>query len=71
MTLSVVGSPDLYQAVRAGFVNQGTSLNKWCIANKERRQTVEKALKGERSSKKSNSIVEKVVAEAFGLEGNA
>ena len=61
----VRASPDLYTAVRAGFVNQGTTLNKWCQANGLNRQTVEKALKGERASKRSLEIISRVVAAAL------
>lgn len=47
----IVGSPELYKSVRAGFVNQGTTLNRWCIETGRKRQTVEKALKGDRVSR--------------------
>lgn len=40
-------SPDLYAQVRAGFVRQGTTLNKWCIANGIHRQSARKVLLGQ------------------------
>ena len=47
MKISPVPSPDLYAKVRAGFVRQGTTLNKWCIANRIHRQSARKVLLGE------------------------
>lgn len=61
----MIGSPNLYLLVRAGFVNQGTTLNKWCIARGINRQTAEKALKGISTSRKSLALIEVLVAEAL------
>lgn len=63
--LAVIGSPNLYLMVRAGFIAKGTTLNAWCIANGINRQTVEKALKGERNGKLSRRLVETLVAAAL------
>jgi hypothetical protein len=65
VSLAYVGSPELYSAVRAGFVNQNTSLNKWCSLSGLNRQTVEKALKGERSGRNAVSLIECVVLAAY------
>ena len=64
ITFAPVGSPDLYHAVRAGFVNQGTSLNRWCIANGINRQTAEKALRGQRRSRLSQDLMAQLLADA-------
>jgi hypothetical protein len=64
ITYEIVGSTDLYKAVRAGFINQGTSLNKWCIAKGLNRQTVEKALRGERRSRLSRAVLSDAVSAA-------
>ena len=40
-------SPDLYAKVRAGFVRQGTTLNKWCIAHGLPRQNARAVLLGQ------------------------
>ena len=64
ITFEVAGSPDLYKAVRAGFVKQGTSLNRWCISKGLNRQTVEKALRGERQSRLSKTVLSDAVAAA-------
>jgi hypothetical protein len=69
ITLTFEGSPDLYRIVRAGFVNQGTSLNRWCIENGVNRQTAEKALKGERVSRRSRTMLATIVDEALGSQG--
>lgn len=68
ISLSLVGSPDLYHAVRAGFVTQGTSFNQWCIANNVKRQTAEKALKGERCGKTSQALIRRILRDA-GVDG--
>lgn len=53
----VSGSRDLYLAVRAAFILRGTTLNEWCKANGLNRQTVEKALKGERYGRRAEAIL--------------
>lgn len=63
--LTYAGSAELYRAVRAGFVSQGTTLNEWCIANGLNRQTVEKALKGDRVTKRGRILIERIVPAAF------
>jgi gp16 family phage-associated protein len=63
--LAYAGSSDLYTAVRAGFVNQGKSLNSWCLANGLNRQTVEKALKGVRHSRRAAMLLDMAVEAAF------
>lgn len=68
LPVAIIGSPDLYRAVRAGFVAQGTTLNKWCIAKGVNRQTVDKALKGERRSKRSQAIIDELIAAALEVE---
>lgn len=65
LTLTVVGSPRLYDAVRAGFINQGTSLNRWCIANQVNRQTAQKALMGITGSKNARDLVQRLVEAAL------
>ncbi len=71
LTLVVPPSDDLYLMVRAGFVAQGTTLNAWCIANRVTRQSVEKALRGQRNGKVSHSLREIVVAAALQREPGA
>lgn len=67
ISYGVVGSSELYHAVRAGFVSQGTSLNRWCIAKGVKRQTVDKALRGERFSRYSRELLVELIRDA-GLE---
>jgi lambda repressor-like predicted transcriptional regulator len=71
ITVEIPGSEDLYLAVRAGFVARGTTLNAWCIENGVNRQTAEKALKGERFSRRSSALRQKLVAEALKIEVSA
>lgn len=54
---SKMSSIKTHRAVKAGFVAQGTSLNDWCKRNSICRPTADKALKGERKSKKSIEIL--------------
>lgn len=65
LPVAIIGSTVLYRAVRAGFVAQGTTLNKWCIARGVNRQTVDKALKGGRYSKRSLALIEEVIQFSF------
>lgn len=64
LSFKLIGSPNLYLLVRAGFVNQGTTLNKWCIAHGVNRQTAEKALKGISTSRNALALVDRLVNEA-------
>ena len=40
-------SLELYRLVRSGFVAQGSTLHKWCLANGVKRQNARAALLGE------------------------
>jgi len=42
-----MGSPELFQLVRAGFVARHTSLAAWCAENGVYRQNAARALKGQ------------------------
>lgn len=66
LPVAIIGSTDLYRAVRAGFVAQGTTLNQWCIARGVNRQTVDKALKGQRFSKRSRALIDDAIKDALG-----
>lgn len=68
LPVTINGSSDLYKAVRAGLVAQGTTLNKECVAKGINRQTVDKALKGERRSKRSQAIINELMAAALDVE---
>lgn len=68
LTLTIPASEELDRAVRAAFVAKGTTLNAWCTANGVARQTVDKALKGQRHSKLSRQIVRQLLREALGVE---
>jgi len=50
-------SPDLYAQVRAGFVRQGTTLNKWCIAHGIHRQSARKVLLGQWKGPTANQVM--------------
>ena len=63
--LASANPSNTYRMVRAGFVAQGTTLNRWCIANGISRQTAEKALKGERVNRNSSVLVERLVKAAL------
>lgn len=63
-TYAQIGSPTLYRSVLAAFVMQGTTLNRWCIANGINRQTAEKALRGLTTSRNALSLVEMIVSAA-------
>jgi hypothetical protein len=65
---SVVGSDELYTAVRAAFVAQGSSLAAWCKAKNVNRQTAEKALRGRRHSRLATELRERLVAEVLCIE---
>lgn len=63
-SLVVVGSPALYQQVRAAFVSRGTSLNGWCLANGVSRHTVDRALSGKTTTRTALSLVQRIVEAA-------
>lgn len=71
LPVAIIASDDLYRVVRAALVTQGTTLNAWCIAKGVNRQTVEKALKGLRHSKKSRAFVDQLIAETLTIGGDA
>lgn len=71
ISLVVPPSEDLYLMVRAGFVAQGTTLNAWCIANRITRQSVEKALRGQRNGKVSRALRELIIEAALKREPGA
>lgn len=60
------GTSDRLRDVRAGFVQQGTSLSAWCRANGLTRQNVCSALQGERRGPKAEEVVRRAVAAATG-----
>jgi hypothetical protein len=57
---------DLYTQVKAGFLLQGTSLNRWCIEHNVLRQNAAHALKGVWNGDKSKEL-RKIIIEAAGL----
>lgn len=65
LPVAVSGSEETYRAVRAALVARGTTLNAWCKGNGLYRQTVEKALKGQRHSRNGADIRERLVRELF------
>ena len=71
LPVAIVASDDLYRVVRGALVTQGTTLNAWCIAKGLNRQTVEKALKGLRHSKRGREIVDQLIAETLKVGENA
>lgn len=68
LPLTIAASPEVDRAVRAAFIAKGTTLNAWCRANGYTRQTVDKALKGQRRSKRSLEIVTLLLKEALHIE---
>jgi hypothetical protein len=61
LSVALIGSPSLYQRVRAAFVGQGTSLNGWCTANGLNRQTVDRALMGKTTTRAALALVRRAV----------
>ncbi|GHW89636.1 hypothetical protein VCSRO6_0761 [Vibrio cholerae] len=59
--LDKLNSVDLYTQVKAGFLLQGTSLNRWCVENGVHRQNAAQALKGLWKGERSNSLKEKII----------
>jgi DNA-binding phage protein len=64
--LTLSASDSLYLAVRSALVARNTSLSEWCRANSVSRQTMEKALKGEREGRRSRSLRNHLIKELFG-----
>ncbi len=62
-------SRELYDAVRAAFVKQGTSLNAWCIANGMPRSRAVQALFG-LSIGPEYEEARRTICEAVGLSGS-
>ncbi|CAM4039704.1 hypothetical protein VIVU109783_19655 [Vibrio vulnificus] len=60
--LGKLNSVDLYTRVKAGFLLQGTSLNRWCVENGIHRQNAAQALKGLWKGEKSNLLKEKIIS---------
>lgn len=63
--IKITGSDDLYNMVRAALIARGTNLSRWCKANRINRQTVDKALKGQRIGRRSQVIRDQLVKELF------
>lgn len=61
-----VGSASLYADVRAHFILQGKTLNRWCSEVGESRQYVEKCLKGERQGPRARLLLARVIQNAYG-----
>ena len=55
-----------YAAIRAAFVEKGTSLNRWLCENKIGRQLAYRALRGRSLGRKSLEVRRLVVRAAFG-----
>jgi hypothetical protein len=51
--------------VRAALIARGSNLNQWCKAKQVNRQTIDKALKGERIGRRAQAIRNQIVAELF------
>jgi hypothetical protein len=66
--IKITGSDDLYNMVRAALIARGTNLNRWCKTNRINRQTVDKALKGERIGRRAQVIRDRLVQELFDEE---
>lgn len=71
LPVQIIGSDDLYNMVRAALIARGTNLNQWCKANRINRQTVDKALKGQRIGRKPQALRDRLVAELFPTENAA
>lgn len=65
LVITIAGSDDLYQTVRAALVARNSSLNAWCNAAGVNRQTAEKALKGARHSRRADELRQRLLAELF------
>ena len=65
LPVTFAASEDLYLAVRTALVARRTTLSAWCRANSISRQTMEKALKGEREGKRSRQARQRLMSELF------
>lgn len=65
LPVSIMPSENLYIAVRTALIAKGTTLNAWCKANRVTRQTMEKALKGQREGRRSRELRERLINELF------
>lgn len=68
LPVQIIGSADLYNMVRAALIAQGSNLNQWCKNNGINRQTVDKALKGERIGRRAQAIRDQIADELFPSE---
>lgn len=57
----------LYPSVRAAFIQQGSSLNRWCSENGVNRVVATYALTGKRNGPAAKALVRRIEA-AAGLE---
>lgn len=67
LPVAPIGGVDFYNAIRAAFVSRGSSLNAWCREHGVNRQTAEKALKGERYSKRAHLLRQRLANELLEL----
>lgn len=65
LPVQIVGGDDLYDMVRAALIARGTNLNRWCKTQDINRQTVDKALKGQRIGRRAQELRNKIAAELF------
>lgn len=65
LPVQIVGSDNLYNMVRAALIARGTNLNQWCKAQGINRQTVDKALKGQRIGRRAQALRDKITTELF------
>jgi hypothetical protein len=61
----VAASPELLRSVRAGFIQQGLSLTKWCVANEIKRQWATAVLIGRRDGPAARAMRSQIIAAAF------
>lgn len=71
LPVQIVANEELYNLVRATLIAHGTNLNRWCEAHDINRQTVDKALKGQRIGRNAQTLRDQIVAELFPKSGRA
>ena len=71
VSLTATPSNELYTAVRAALVANGTSLAAWCRANAVTRQTMEQVLKGQREGRRSRQLRDRLITELFSKDSAA
>ena len=71
VSLTATPSSELYVAVRAALVANGTSLAAWCKANAVTRQTMEHVLKGRSEGRRSRQLREQLIQELFSKDSAA